>query len=290
MLTVEVPRDAIVRALWEWNYLPGYPTVQDAVLFVEPDELTKAVEAYQAFNGLTPDGVVGPWTAAKMINPARCGLPDMMLDQSCAWPHKDVTFHAQLNLPGLAAAEVEAAFVEACQQWSAVCGINLTRSDSPAANIVARSGTGRSNNLDGRGGTLAWSELPCGRSRRATLQQMYDEAEQWSRSMAVAVICHEVGHAIGLSHIAAGNLLAPYYDPRITKPQAGDIAEAVKRYGPPQPKPSPAPAPGGASDVSLTIKGTRVEVNMLINGVPHTAAGNMRPVAAVQAMTADTLS
>lgn len=270
MLTVEVPRDAIVRALWGWGYLQTYPTVQDAVLHVEPDELAKAVEAYQAFNGLTPDGVVGPWTTSKMLSPARCGLPDMMLDQSCAWPHRDVTFYAQLDLPGLSGAEIEGAFVDACEQWNAVCGISLTRANGPAANIVARSGTGRSNNLDGRGGTLAWSELPCGRSKTATLQQMYDEAEQWSRSMAVAVICHEIGHAIGISHIAAGNLLAPYYDPRITKPQAGDIAEAVKRYGPPKPRPTPTPSPGSNPTASIEVT---------INGQVFVAAGALKPKA-----------
>jgi hypothetical protein len=49
--------------------------------------------------------------------------------------------------------------------------------------------------------------------------------------MAVSVICHELGHALGLPHLNAGNLMAPYYDPDVTAPQKGDIEEIVKLYG-----------------------------------------------------------
>jgi len=45
------------------------------------------------------------------------------------------------------------------------------------------------------------------------------------------VICHELGHALGLAHLNFGALMAPYYDPNVSKPQAEDIEEISKLYG-----------------------------------------------------------
>lgn len=267
MLTVNVPRDAVVRALWGWGYLQQYPNVQDAVSLATSTELTEAVEHYQAFNGLKADGVLGPRTVHQMTAPLRCGLPDMMSDQVCAWPMKRVTYLPLLNLPGLSDTEAVRAFDTACQQWNTVCGIQLERVLSGNANIVAKSGRGQANNLDGRGGTLAWSYLPCGAGPTTTLQQMYDEAETWAFNMAVAVICHEIGHAIGLPHSAAGNLMAPYYSAQVIKPQSADIAEVVKRYGQPVAVPNP---PAGPDD---TIRAT---VECVVNGITYIASGEMR--------------
>lgn len=268
MLTVNVPRDAVVRALWEWKYLTTYPTAQDAIDCVTEAEIREAVERYQAFNGLKPDGVIGKKTIHQMANPLRCGLPDMMADQVCAWPMKRVTYLPLINLPGLSDTEAVRAFDTACQQWNAVCGIQLERVLSGPANIVAKSGKGQANNLDGRGGTLAWSYLPCGAGPATSLKQMYDESESWAFDMAVAVICHEIGHAIGLPHSVAGNLMAPYYNAQVIKPQAGDIAEVVKRYGKPIATPSPPPA--GPDDK------IRATVECVVNGVTYIASGDMR--------------
>lgn len=255
---VAVNRSDLVTLLRGWGYLgPDEPS---------DGELTAAVARYQAWNGLDADGVVGPRTVHQMTSPMRCGLPDMMSDQMCAWPQKKVTYLPRLQLPAIDEAEMLRAFDTACQQWNAVCGIQLTRVGGKPANIVADSGTGQQNNLDGRGGTLAWSYLPCGQNANGSLQQMYDTGEAWSFNMLVAVACHEVGHAIGLSHLTAGNLLAPYYNAAITKPQAGDIAEAVKRYGPPSPAVPPV-TPGAAP---------MVNVEVVVGGVKYVAAGQMK--------------
>lgn len=213
--------------------------------------LKEAVKEYQRFHGIAPTGIVEVRTAHELSR-HRCGLPDFNLTaagEPCKWPMKRITYYSQLNLPGITEVQAGLAFDAAILQWAGVCDIEPVRVDSAdRANIFARSGRGRSVNLDDRGGTLAWSELPCGVHENIQLDQMYDEAEVWSFDMAVAVICHEVGHALGLPHLNHGNLMAPYYDPNVTKPQNGDIEEIVKLYG----KPKRATQKRGANMVDIS--------------------------------------
>lgn len=220
-------------------------------------DLEDMVRQYQQFNGLKADGVLGPRTKRQLENPRRCGMPDHMGSGNCAWGRADVTYQAALQLQQLTVAETTSIFARACRQWNAVCGIRLQPARGDRPDIVADVGSGRRHDFDGPGGVLAWSEMPCGSERQ--LQQMYDRDERWSQSMLLAVVCHEIGHAIGIPHIQAGNLMAPYYDPDVTGPQAGDIAEAVRRYGQPQPEVPPTtgedlprPAAGrGLIDVTI---------------------------------------
>lgn len=197
--------------------------------------LAKAVKAYQEFNGLDPTGKVGPKTAHR-INRPRCGLPDFNLTvagHECKWPMPKIAYFHEIKLPGLHKDQISQAYDIAFSQWAEVCNIEPVRvASADTANIYARSGIGKPHGLDDRGGMLAWSELPCGAEPNIQLDQMFDEAEAWSFNMAVAVICHELGHALGLPHLNDGNLMAPYYDPNTNKPQEGDIAEIVKLYGP----------------------------------------------------------
>ena len=148
------------------------------------------------------------------------------------------------ELGSLSAAGVKASIQEACSRWEAICGIRFFMASSAReAHIVIGAGI----RGEGPGGTLAWSELPCGPDRQ--LQQQYDRRERWviadnapgSKIDLTRVVCHEIGHAIGLPHIGSGNLLAPTYSSRIIKPQAGDIVEAQARYGKPQSNPEPEP-------------------------------------------------
>lgn len=228
-----LPAHEILKKLFDLGYFGETPWSK--VRTITGTDLARAVKAYQDFNGLEPTGVVEPRTANR-INKRRCGLPDFNITASggapCKWLHKKITYYHDLKLPGITDDQIKEAYDIAFSQWAEVCDLEPTRVEAAdQANIYARSGVGRSNGLDNRGGTLAWSELPCGVAENVQLDQMFDEAEAWSFNMAVAVMCHELGHALGLPHLNAGNLMAPYYDPNVTAPQKGDIKEIVKLYG-----------------------------------------------------------
>lgn len=228
-----VLRDAeIVARLYTLGYFGDVPWSK--IKNLRGDRLDKAIREYQSFHGLKSDGIVGPKTAHVLLR-HRCGLPDFNIsgsDKPCKWPMPKITYYSKLVLPGITHDQADEAYDTAFAQWASVCNIDPVRVTDPnLANIFAKSGAGKKVGLDDRGGTLAWSELPCNVSANMQLDQMFDEAEDWSFNMAVAVICHELGHALGLAHLNRGNLMAPYYDPNVRTPQKGDIAEMVSLYG-----------------------------------------------------------
>lgn len=255
-----LPVNEILRRLYDFGYFGAKSW--SVARKISGAELQKAVAAYQRFHGLNPTGEVEAMTAHK-INHPRCGLPDFNITapdgKPCKWPMEKISYYHELTLPGMNDEQISEAYDIAFSQWAEVCNIEPVRVDNnKMANIYARSGVGKKNGLDNRGGTLAWSELPCGVAENIQLDQMFDEAEEWNFNMAVAVICHELGHALGLPHLAAGNLMAPYYDPNVSAPRAGDIAEIVKLYGKRR-RPYPL-----KKDAAISIHGT-----ITINGRPY---------------------
>lgn len=254
-----IPVSEILKKLHGLGYFGDRPW--NKVKAIRGAELAKAIKEYQKFNGIEPTGVVGPKTAHKIAR-ARCGLPDFnitMAGSECRWPMRKILYYQDIKLPGLTPEQVAEAYAIAFSQWATLCDIEpVLAASHTTANIYARSGVGRQNGLDNRGGTLAWSELPCGVSENIQLDQMYDEAEAWSFNMAVAVMCHELGHALGLPHLNDGNLMAPYYDPNVTAPQAGDAQEIIKLYGPRKEK------YGITQDAAPHVHGT-----IIINGRPY---------------------
>lgn len=250
----------IVARLYTLGYFGDTPWSK--IRGLRGDRLDRAIREYQRFHGLKADGIVGAKTAHVLLR-HRCGLPDFNIsgsDVPCRWPMPRITYYSKLQLPGISSDQAAAAYDAAFAQWAAVCDIEPVRVGSPnTANIFAKSGSGKKDGLDDRGGTLAWSELPCNVSENMQLDQMFDEAEEWSFNMAVAVICHELGHALGLAHLNKGNLMAPYYDPSVRTPQKGDIKEMVKLYGKPK-----KTAKDLKTNLPLLVTGS-----IIINGKPY---------------------
>lgn len=210
-------------------------------------KITDLVRSFQTFHGLTPTGElkeIGP----KIALP-RCACPDVMAASTtpCKWPGPNVTYHQSIALPTIAPEKVAALYQAAWNQWSGVCGLNpLLVGPDPRfrANVSARSGEGAADQFDAGGSILAWSQLPLGADANTELLQVFNDLEPWTEAMFLAVACHEIGHAIGLSHSPGACLMNPYYDPTITAPTPADASAAQALYGPPRPKSLPlAPAP-----------------------------------------------
>lgn len=181
-----------------------------------------------------------------------------------AWRKRTILWSVQGRLPTVSASQFREAVAGALASWEDVCGLRFAEAEAGVAPDVLITAA----RIDGPSQVLAWSELPDGSDRRLT--QRYDTSEKYvvaerpARGMIdlVAVVCHEMGHALGLEHAPAGSgdLMAPTYAPGRRTPQPGDVARIQKLYGPAAP-PVPTPSPVPAGPVVIRIwDASRVEV------------------------------
>lgn len=256
-----VPGEMLVHLLKQAGFLPLKGRI-------DPLQVRKAVREYQRFHAvdldgnevLKVDGWAGPKTERHLKQPRFCLHGDRMeLSAKGRWSPSIAT-SLKWGVTGTPDSLPLATFKEKVQQafdqWSAVCNLSASYTkNEKVANFIIGAGK-----IDGPSGTLAWSHLPQGMDYTSPpIKQLYDTAERFDTDINIlAVLTHEIGHGIGLPHLAQGNLLQPMYDARITKPQRGDTEEVVALYGEPQGKADPVSPPGELQ--TITIQGYGIKV------------------------------
>lgn len=219
-----------------------------------------------------------------MLEPGQefCGLKEAQLERArlAKWTSGACSYAFAAYL-GAIGREVQLRLTDlAVQQFVRVCGVKISKGVDPdEANIViGASRRGQDREFDGPAGVLAYAGLPVNGSGQVPL--MFDLDEQWTptdpnfhemadgvaeavsaagtptieqlvRGIQYFFVClHEMGHAMGLSHAAAGsaNVMAPVYNPAVTKWGAWDLEQLQARYGNPTPTTPPGGGPG--ADVS----------------------------------------
>lgn len=188
-----------------------------------------------------------------------CGVSDAIgQGGDCRWPDGDVSWTIVSVIPGFTFEAMKAVVQTAFDRLAAVCGIVPRYTDTArTARIVINAAS-----MDGPSGVLADSMLPCGNTRQCV--QRYDSGEKWTiddgpaagRIDLTRVVAHELGHACGISHIGPGNLMSPTYSQTIIGPQAGDIAELRRRYGPPKSRPIPPIIPTNPTTPTIPTGGS----------------------------------
>lgn len=179
----------------------------------------------------------------------------------CKWPDGDIPISIVATPPGVTDAEWAEVFGRVCGWINAACGARLHLIDTAR---LARILPG-SRKIDGLGGVLAESELPCGNA--VYCRQWYD-GENWElvwppadprKINANLVALHEVMHALGIPHAPenADAVIAPFYNRKLRGLRPYDVQQLQLRHGPPvavpvptplpTPGPAPAPTPGGGS-------------------------------------------
>lgn len=233
---------------------------------VHPEAAAVAVEGalrgFQAMAGVPETGRIDEPTLEAMDRP-RCGNSDRLEQRAeeARWRKDRLTYYVAGFVEGLSRDDQIGLIRLAWDDWQAVARLELAPATQPAgADIIINVGRGAGQGFDGPSGTLAWAQLPTGTDRQLLMR--FDLSEQWVKDQPRQqrevlfrnVACHEFGHLLGLDHSRRNTaLMAPFYSPRIAKPQPDDDVRRIQAlYGPPTQQPPPPP-PAGAARIVLDL-------------------------------------
>ncbi|MHA2401387.1 MAG: matrixin family metalloprotease [Candidatus Kariarchaeaceae archaeon] len=264
------------------EYLSFYYVDPNAISAQDAPSVESLVKKFQKQFGIKANGELNEQTIRAMEWP-RCGCPDYKMMKAASgpmaakWGPLKLTYYVEKYVSGLSKSDQDDLLELAYQQWEDHCGLEITRvNKANEANMIISTGSGRRDNFDGPNGTLAWAYLPPGNSYNGQLLMRFDLAETWikdSRDRGILflnVACHEFGHFLGLDHSSKKQaLMAPYYSPGITKPQANDDIPRIQRlYGvnnkpAPQPPTTPTnpPSPGKNTVVIENVQLSQIKIN-----------------------------
>ena len=179
---------------------------------------------YQSWYGLKPDGIVGDKTSS-LLAERRCGVADFLGAEEAQWPRWCMAVPVSYVFDSIPAAIAAQAWALGIKFWNDICGIQL--------HLVDVVSDGKIWATDGPlpGPVLAWSELArdeCDDS----LEQRYDELEDYTVDFLAKIVGHELGHALGLQHSNdRSDLLFPSIGnaPFSSYPGPGDRGHAAPR-------------------------------------------------------------
>lgn len=164
----------------------------------------------------------------------RCGVPEHLQLGESRWGLKHLVW-AVLDRPEELDVRLEMA--RAAAATSAVCGLTFEEGDPQRAQLVMSVGRGKRHQLDGRGGILAWNQLPTMNQRTGSVLGRLDlddfNRKPFSADPQSTVLHETFGHGLGLPHLAPGSLMQPTADARIKTWTKIDIGALQYLYGPP---------------------------------------------------------
>lgn len=215
--TVAKPLPEIVQAS-DLEYLQryGYHQAKQSVdTLVSSGQLVGAVRTLQADLGLEPTGVLDQATAEMMTQP-RCGNRNEYVNrtkryalQGTRWSRTELTYDLLAGNSRLSVGQVESAVGEAVRQWESVSNIQFTRvTDNSMRADIQISFQPRDH-----GDTFPFAAIDLAHA----FYPQYggdihlSEQEDFDVEKLTQVICHELGHSLGLGHSTKWSVMRPVY-------------------------------------------------------------------------------